>query len=209
MGFLYADGNIGTNEHKLELNLSAKDLDHMHKFKLFLKSDAPDRIDTCKGEKYPICRFSVRNRHIWEQLYNKGCVPNKTLILKFPNKEVFAEESLIKHFIRGYMDGDGSLGLYERKSGQMFSLSMAGTEEFLEGVRHYLNESGTLRNASCNAYVSKVFILHYSALKARRVSRKLYENASVYLARKYNIYKSFCQAEEESSVLKSSKIGES
>lgn len=36
----------------------------MHKFKAFLKSNAKDRIDTSKGEQYPMCRFSVRNQHI-------------------------------------------------------------------------------------------------------------------------------------------------
>lgn len=35
-----------------------------------------------------------------------------------------------------------------------------------------------------------------------------YENATIYLDRKYQIYKQFCQHEEESSLKKSSKIGE-
>ena len=101
------------------------------------------------------------------------------------------------------------MGLYSGKYGRTFNLSIAGTQLFLQGIQSQLGITGTIRNASCNAYKSKVYTLHYSGLKARKVSRILYENANIYLTRKYNIYKLFCQAEEESSVLKSSKIGES
>lgn len=38
--------------------------------------------------------------------------------------------------------------------------------------------------------------------------RRLYENATIYLERKYNKYLEFCRLEEESSLRKSSKIGE-
>lgn len=209
LGFLYADGSIGSSEHKLEINLSAHDLAHMNKFKKFIKSNAKTRIDTCKGEKYPICRFSVRNLHLWEQLNSKGCVPNKTLILTFPDESIFKNKSLIRHFIRGYFDGDGSIGLYQGKYHRIFNVSLAGTESFLNSIREHIGIYGTIRNASCKAYTSKVFTLTYSFCNARKVSRYLYENSSIYLTRKYNIYEMFCRAEEESSVLKSSKIGES
>lgn len=209
LGFLYADGCINSSEFKLELNLSASDLDHMNKFKSFIKSNSKTRIDTSKGLKYPICRFSVRNKHIWEQLNEKGCYPNKTLKLTFPKEEMFSSSNLIRHFIRGYFDGDGTIGLYDGKYSKIFNICFAGTKSFLEGVQKHLGISGNLRNASCNKYSSKIFTLHYSALKARKVSRIMYENSLIYMDRKYNIYKMFCRAEEESSVIKSSKIGES
>lgn len=37
LGFLYADGNIGSTECKLEVNLQASDWEHMKKFQEFLK----------------------------------------------------------------------------------------------------------------------------------------------------------------------------
>lgn len=43
---------------------------------------------------------------------------------------------------------------------------------------------------------------------ARKVARYLYEKATVYLDRKYEKYLYFCRLEEESSLRKSSKIGE-
>lgn len=205
LGFMYADGNIAKNEDKIEMNLSVGDLDHMNKFKKFLKSEAKTRL--CDNHGSIICRFSVRNKHMWQALYDKGCVPAKSLILKFPPENIFKHRNLIYDFIRGYCDGDGSLGIYFGKHGRKFQLSFCGTEEFLKGVEQFLGITGHIRNNSCNAYLSKASTLYYNSRKARAVSRLLYSNSTIYLDRKYDIYKMFCLAEEGSSVLKSSKIG--
>lgn len=205
LGFMYADGNISKNENKIEMNLSICDLNHLNKFKYFLKSKAKTRIAVNHG--FQICRFSVRNKHLWTALNNKGCVPTKSLILTFPSENIFENKMLIYDFIRGYFDGDGSLGIYFGKNGRRFQLSFCGTEAFLKGVENFLGIKGCLYNNSCNAYTSKAYSLMYNSWKARVISRLLYSNATTYLERKYDIYKMFCQAEEESSVLKSSKIG--
>lgn len=47
-------------------------------------------------------------------LINLGCIPRKTLVLKFPNESTVPKQ-LIKHFIRGYMDGDGCISTYYKK----------------------------------------------------------------------------------------------
>lgn len=48
----------------------------------------------------------------------------------------------------------------------------------------------------------------YGGAIARKFARYLYENAKIYLDRKYKKYNEFCRIEEESSRRKSSKIGE-
>ena len=45
-------------------------------------------------------------------------------------------------------------------------------------------------------------------MRARKFARFLYEKATIYLQRKYDKYLYFCHLEEESSLRKSSKIGE-
>jgi hypothetical protein len=60
-------------------------------------------------------KLSIRNKHLSDQLSSLGCVPAKSLILKFPNHNIFKNKNLIKHFIRGYFDGDGCLGIYNLK----------------------------------------------------------------------------------------------
>lgn len=210
LGFLYADGNISSEGHRFEINLSLKDINHMLKLKSFFKGDDLEvRIDTTKGEQYPMCRMSVRNEHLWTALKDKGCVPCKSLILKWPDESIFSSKSLIRHFIRGYWDGDGTIGLYKtEKYGYNFSFSVVGTPMFLKGVQDFIGLGGCLKNASTPSEPNNAWILSYTSLKSRKAARFLYQNASIYLERKYNIYQEYCRVEEESSTLQSSKIGE-
>ena len=117
MGFLYADGNISSTGNRLEIHLAIKDLGHLEKFRKFLKLETEIRsgIDS-KG--YEFCHLSIRNKHLWETLNDLGCVPNKSLILKFPRFSIFKGnvQELILHFIRGYVDGDGCLCTYKSKN---------------------------------------------------------------------------------------------
>lgn len=208
LGFMYADGNISSKGHRLEVNLSDRDVEHIIKFQKFLKLENNIRIDAQGTSDRFKCRLSVRNKHLWEMLNEKGCVPCKSLILKFPNETVFSSKNLIYDFIRGYCDGDGSLGMYPIKNTIYCNLGFIGTEEFLIKLREFLGIPGTIRNKSCTNWANKAFELKYSGVGARKVARLLYENSSVYLDRKYKIYENFCRFEEESSLRpkKSSKI---
>ena len=210
LGFLFADGNISSSEDKLEINLSATDVDHLEKFRTFLKAANKVRIRKNYGKGNEQCRFMVRNKRIWQALYDKGCVPNKSLILKFPDKNIFSDESLIRHFIRGYCDGDGSLGLYRVKDTdkKTSNLSFVGTPDFLNGIKQFLKIKGFIRNKSCKNHKNKAYDLKYFGVGARKVARILYEGATIYLDRKYKIFESFGLYEEESPRRKSSKIGE-
>lgn len=66
-----------------------------------------------------------------------GVTPQKSLTLKFPDKSIFKSEDLIRHFIRGYFDGDGCISYYRhenRNIGIYFKpqLSIIGTKIFLD-----------------------------------------------------------------------------
>lgn len=189
LGFLYADGNINSKEYKLEINLCANDWQHLKKFQDFLKY-TEDKI------------------RISPNYDSKGCVPKKSLVLTFPDKSIFSNKNLIFDFIRGYCDGDGTLGIYPINGNTnrlRENLGFVGTESFLQNIVEVLGEYTKV----CTKKDNKAFKISYSDLKARKVARMLYENATIYLDRKYQIYKQFCQHEEESSLKKSSKIGES
>ena len=78
-------------------------------------------------------------------------MPRKSLILTFPDEKIFSNKNLIYDFIRGYCDGDGSLGLYKRKNGATKTeLSFVGTPEFLNGIQNFLEIPGFIRNKSSN-----------------------------------------------------------
>lgn len=209
LGFIFADGNISSTGNRFEINLSIKDIDHMIKLKNFLKYEEDIRVETHKEFKTEICRMSVRNKNLWNALNDKGCTPRKSLTLIFPENSIFFTQDLVYPFIRGYFDGDGSLGIYPKKNSVCENLNLVGTESFLKSIETILGVKGHIRNKSTNNYVNNSYSLQYSSKKARKVAKLLYENANIYLNRKYNIYIQFCQRDKELSMKKLSKNGES
>ena len=104
-------------------------------------------------------------------------------------------------FIRGYVDGDGCLCTYSSSSGCIRTeLNIVGTESFVNTVNKIFKNKGYIRNKSCTNWSNKAFSLSFSDVPSRRIARLLYENATIYLERKYNKYLEFCRLEEESSL---------
>lgn len=215
LGFLYADGYISSREYRIGLSLSTKDIDHLAKYGKSLDYSKGMNITTThqfgskdiynkNGEILQMCSTVITNEHMWNALNEKGCVPNKSLILKFPDESIFKSIELIRHFIRGYVDGDGTIGVYPHSKTNPnleASLLIVGTKPFLEGVQKYLGIQGFLmQKKNCNELTYR---LGYSNSKAEKVAKMLYENASIYLDRKYNIYTT------KFAALKSRKNGES
>lgn len=161
LGFIYADGYVGySSEEKrnylFELSLKSDDLTHLHKFASFISHTNPNIVKVenvyCGDILCQRCRISFRNKHFWETLNSKGCVPRKSLILKFPDISIFTDLSLIRHFIRGYVDGDGCLTWGDSEHKKPF-LSILGTKDLLEGIRKYSPVPGHLRkDESANVY---------------------------------------------------------
>ena len=183
LGFLYADGSVGSNESKIELGLAEKDLHQIEKFRDFigLSNKISYRANT---KSY---RFSFRCGNMKQDLINKGCVPNKSLILKFPTyKQV--PKNLMRHFIRGYFDGDG----WFTNTSECFQVGLIGTEDFIKG---FLNEIDNINKEN------KIFDVHRENGAKRYIISGLqdcynflsyiYDNSIIYLDRKYNHYKDF------------------
>ena len=213
LGFLYADGYIGSKDFSVGLNISLKDIDHLKKFNDALDYKKGLNISEThqfhstsnknkNGEIMYMVSTVIRNKKLWIDLNKKGCVPNKSLILQFPNENIFKTKKLIYDFIRGYVDGDGTLGVYRHsKSNNKLeeSFLIVGTKDFLIGVQKYLGNGFLMQKANCN---KNTYRLGYCTKKAHRAADLLYKNASIYLNRKYNIYVN------KFAALKSGKIGE-
>jgi hypothetical protein len=66
-------------------------------------------------------RIAIYNKEIRQWLTNNKCIPNKSLILEFPN----IPEQYLPDFIRGCIDGDGSIShkqykRYRNKNGKPY-----------------------------------------------------------------------------------------
>ena len=180
LGFLYADGNVHLNEDKVELGLAEKDLHHIEKFKDFI--GLPNKISyRPKTNSY---RFSFRSKMLKADLIDKGCTPKKSLTLKFPTNQQVPKK-LIRHFIRGYFDGDG----WFTSTDKSLQLGFIGTLDFIQGVLKQLPHEMTL---------NKIHYVHPNQNKIPRrylMSKKIYiaafliymyKDAHIFLDRKYS-----------------------
>lgn len=199
LGFMYADGYIEQNKYSVGLSLSIKDIEHLKKYNKALNYARGLNISEThqfgssehtnkKGETLYMVSTIITDRQLWEGLNSKGCVPNKSLILTFPDESIFVNKKLIFDFIRGYVDGDGSLGVYPHSKTNPTleeSLLIVGTKPFLEGVQKYLGKGFLMQKPNCN---ENTYRLGYSTTKANKAATLLYKHATIYLERKYNIY---------------------
>lgn len=205
LGFIFADGYISNSGHSFELSLSIKDKNHLDKFNKFMQH-INDNVKLGKVGNFERCRWSIENKHLWETLNSYGCTPNKSLTLQFPPSSIFYKKCLIKHFIRGYFDGDGCISYANKKHTTML-LHLLGTENFLSGVKNHLPIKFDYYlgfNKKSNNITRTLQIIGKNGLK---ILYYLYEGSSIYLDRKYDKYLEYCRLYKELYKLLSSNIG--
>lgn len=137
-GFIAADGNIYKN--RLSINLSIKDENHLIQFKKFLVSDCRffylDKFINGKTLKH--CQFYLNSKKIKNDLENNfKIVPRKTRILEIP---LIVDIDLIRHFIRGYFDGDGSISWHKDNNKPRIEFA-SGSLIFINWVQEILTKN--------------------------------------------------------------------
>ena len=99
LGFLAADGNVGSNNPVVSIHLSLTDVDHLSKIRQSLQSTHPIKIYNKS------CYFTIRSKILTDDLKQYGIVPRKDRIVRAPQIDTF----FVRHFWRGVIDGDGCL----------------------------------------------------------------------------------------------------
>ena len=179
LGFLIADGYI-SDDNKVELCL--KDKDHIEKFKKSL--NLGNKISIKKVKQYTAYRISFKDNHIGERLKNLGCIPRKTFKLSLP----ILNDVFMRHFIRGYFDGDGCICMQDSLNKTQISFT-CGCENFLIQLCEYLNSK---LNFSTDLYVRQSHTAYeirlFNNINKKELLNYLYKNSSIYLDRKYKLY---------------------
>lgn len=202
LGFFFADGNISKSSrlykgkikngnYRIELSLKGEDIEHLKKFAKAINYEKEIKISKASFNSTR-CRLGFNNKHLWTVLNSYGCTPCKSLTLKFPNIEIFKSKDLIFHFIRGYVDGDGNIG-FKDKNHRYMQLRILGTEHFLNTLQNSL----PLERNNKLFKDKNIFELIFNDRRGKYVCKLLYENANIYLERKYLRYKEFCRLYQE------------
>lgn len=187
LGFLYADGCVQhytknkKSKNTVSLALKEDDSEHIQKFLDSLQSNSPIKHYKTNYKNYYAVKAIISNKKICEDLITHGCFPNKTYTLKFPN----LRKDLIRHFIRGYFDGDGCVCVNLEK--RFVRVNMVGNDDILKNICYHLLEN-------CNASIpvfqkknpkSNIYSIQWgNVYTCKKIYQYLYKNSNISLDRK-------------------------
>jgi hypothetical protein len=195
LGLIYADGYISSQNFNFELCLKGSDIEHLNKFNKFMKHRDINHVKLSKvickntNKECSRCRWIICDKHLWNILNSYGCTPQKSTILKFPNINIFKDLSLIKHFIRGYFDGDGSFSRHLHRTIVTPHIQILGTPEFLNGIEEYSDIIGI--RGKDKRWTSNTEYIEFHKEEGIKFINYIYENSKIYLDRKYKLFNFF------------------
>lgn len=180
LGFLMADGCVFKtgNSYQIIIGLQKEDKKHLEKFKKFLRSG--HKVSLYKNN----CKFAFRSKKLGEKLISFGIVPHKGK----NGCECSKELANNRHFWRGVIDGDGTLGIYIRRDrGSSYEhLALVGSYNLMCQFFSYVK---TICDTKANIYIDSgnSFRVAFRYHKARTLTKHFYKDATIYLERKMQI----------------------
>lgn len=185
LGYIFADGNINWKPEKsyraLTITASEKDKGHLEKVRSKLES-TKELLYSKNTKSY---RLIVNSKTICMDLMRLGLIPRKSLTIKFPK----IPEKFLRHFIRGIVDGDGSVRYVERKRSPYFEIQVSsGSPKFLKKMVEIIK-----KNVGVGAKMRKIgkntFLIRYSCSRGKKLADWIYRDADLFLDRKFQQYK--------------------
>lgn len=192
LGFIMADGCIckSTNDKKeadrLIIQISHKDRNILDFIQKELNSNYKirDFIPTTTFANNMMSTLTINSTKLCRDLVALGVVPNKTGKEQIPN----IRSNLKRHFIRGFLDGDGWI----TKSNNVTTIGFISNREMLIQIKEEINSSldihgvATIHEDTRDDRKNKnIFYLNYSHSKdIIQLKKYLYDKANFYLERK-------------------------
>ena len=196
LGFLTADGWINrskkTNSGVTGIELQYGDIEHLRKFNKSINGNyqITDRWKRCAistkdpNKKYHVCIIRIFSITMYETLCKLGFSNNKSYDFCMPE----LQKDLIRHYIRGYFDGDGGLCFTNKSFHVDFTTaSQALKDDIIETLKsqnfnilevNYINDFDTMMYRINMRYKQdKINFLDW-----------IYKDCSICLDRKYKKY---------------------
>lgn len=189
LGLIFADGNNQPEHSAITIHLQEEDKDLLDRVRQEIEYEGPLRFNPLHS-KNPNHKnqyiLTINDAYMSRKLESLGVVKAKSLILKFPD---YLRIKYIRHFIRGYFDGDGCISFCE--STQKTSVLICGTYEMcskISDIIHSLNGKCSITHPKqCeenNTYV--LCISGYNSVN--NFMEWIYEDADIKMDRKYQKY---------------------
>lgn len=182
-GWIAADGNIDLNERELRIGIKSTDFvifdnfishaESTYGYRTYINNKGFTSINMCISSNI-LCSDL-------KEIYN--IIPQKSLVLIPPKiKDLINIDS----FIIGYIDGDGSIGLYNSKRQKSLQIQIFGTFELLKWIEKRFSD---ILGYEINVIYKKnnIHVLVISDLRARKIFQHYYQMKSPKLERKWKL----------------------
>lgn len=206
LGFIYADGCI-SNDSKQQLIIELCKQDKIVLEKFISCINGNNQIYENKHSY----RLAICQKDFTNNLLDKGVFPKKSLLLKFPNTDII-QKQLIRHFIRGYFDGDGSISCnkyYNKGKNRYYYISefnILGTISFIESILKFLPSSKyKIKHETKQTNVYKYRV--YNRVDIVKIFHYLYDDSNIYLERKRDKFMDIIDLENKYSQKYTRKVG--
>jgi len=180
LGFIYADGYVNKIANALVVNLAEKDICVVEAMQKFFETDTPVRIEPKisppTGKVVQSCKLQITSEHLANRLKELGIAPRRPY---FSRVLAHLPERQYRHFIRGYMDGDGSVSLPK-----WASIRFYGKEDTLSWFLKILGENGASKNVTVRPGQG-ISNIGFGGVQCVSIINYLYRDATLFLERKH------------------------
>jgi hypothetical protein len=187
LGILLTDGYISDTRKNTEpqVGLQMVDAELLEKFRVFLGSENPVlHIKKRSSKHQPMYRVTVSSRRMVNELSKYGIVPRKSYSTYLP----ILDPKLMPHLLRGILDGDGTVS--HRSDGGTI-IGYCGTERLVAEIRIWLISKLGISDNRLHKNESVSFIQWSNDKDIVKIVRYLYQDAEVYLERKFALIKRY------------------
>ncbi len=188
LGWIITDGSIQRDSNRLKIELNKKDIDVLYKIGNLLMYDGLIvREDIKRSTAY----LSLNNKKFIDDLRTLGIHPSKTWNVRVPDMP----KNCYRHFIRGFIEGDGSVTIGHPQGYTIMYISMIGNKHTITKIHSIINESlGLNIGVSEIQYKNGVlYMLRYFGRNAVDLGEWIYSDvpSNLKLDRKYEYYINF------------------
>jgi DNA-binding NarL/FixJ family response regulator len=207
LGLMWTDGNVNKDCGKFNLSFKEDDKYVLEYFSniLYGTNRVKSRVrNHVIFKTYEVvsnyAELYINSSNMTRKLINLGCIPNKTYSTRFPE---WLNEDLYRHFIRGLIDGDGSILLTHSAGKIRPSVEFTGTIEIINDLEEillkylyidiYINKRNRNKESINNIRSFRI----YGFNKIKKFLDWIYQDSNIYFKRKYDKYIEFLQAYDD------------
>ena len=205
LGFFAADGCNFKKQNNAKIKLQKRDTELLEKFGKLLESDRPvydvyEKATKERKESYQ-SNLKLTSKYFCSRLEELGLPERKTYCLHFPN---YIPEKYLRDYIRRVFDGDGSITI-NRDGKPRGSSDIAGHPCFLKELKSVLEDMLSINIVFYQVGENCAHLKINRQEDIKLFMDWMYQNSSLYLERKFQIYQEFLSLRDYSIETKGQK----